>query len=94
MSDKNAYEQKLEAKLDEWSAEIDRLVARSKQADADAQIELERELDDARSKRDAARKKLGELKNAGDDAWEDLKNGIEGAWSSLETSLKAARSRF
>lgn len=94
MSDKKAYEQKLEAKLDEWSAEIDRLVAKSKQADADAQIELQRELDDARSRKDAAREKLDELKNAGDDAWEDLKNGIEGAWSSLETSLKAAKSRF
>jgi hypothetical protein len=36
MSMKEAYEQKLQAQLDEWGAEIDKLKAKSDNAEADA----------------------------------------------------------
>lgn len=94
MDQKDAYEKKMKAQLEEWSAEIDRLAARAEKADADARIELNKEIDSAKSKMDAANEKLSELSDAGDEAWEDLKNGIDGAWSSLGTALEAAKSRF
>lgn len=94
MSDKKAYEKKMQAQIDEWSAELDKLRAKAAQADADARIELNEKIDDASSKIDAANEKLSELKDAGDDAWEDLKTGMEGAWSSLGSAVQAAKSRF
>lgn len=94
MSEKEAYEKKMQARLDEWSAEIDKLRARADQAGADARIQMHKEIDRARARFDAANEKLKELKNTGDDAWEDIKNGLEGAWSSLDTALQAAKSRF
>jgi hypothetical protein len=42
----------------------------------------------------AASHKLTELKNAGEDAWEDLKTGIDNAWNSLGNALESAASRF
>jgi hypothetical protein len=39
-------------------------------------------------------KKLGELKEAGEDAWEDLKPGINSAWDSLGDALKSTTNRF
>ena len=43
---------------------------------------------------ESATNKLAELKDAGDEAWEDLKAGIESAWDSLGSALKSAYSRF
>jgi hypothetical protein len=47
------------------------------------------------SMKEAYEKKLrSQLKEAGDDAWEDLKAGIDSAWDSLSGAIKSAASRF
>jgi DNA repair exonuclease SbcCD ATPase subunit len=94
MSMKEAYEQKLQAQLDDWSAEIDKLKAKADSAEADAQLEYYKEIEELRSMQETASRKLAELKDAGDDAWEDLKAGMDSAWGSLGNALKSAASRF
>lgn len=44
MSEKDAYVEKMKAKLDEWNAEIDKLQAKAKQAEADAEIQYNDEI--------------------------------------------------
>ena len=39
MSSKEAYRRKVEAQMDEWQAEIDKLVAQSKGKEADSEIQ-------------------------------------------------------
>lgn len=94
MSEKNAYQKKLEAKLDEWKAEIQRLKARAAGAEADLEIELKEQLIDLRAKRDHAELSLEKLRHAGEGAWQDLKSGIEIAFEDFERALKRARERF
>lgn len=94
MSMKQAYEKKLESQLDEWSAEIDKLKAKADSAEADAQLEYYKKIEELRSMQEAANEKLGELKEASDDAWEDLKAGMDSAWDSLSRSIKSATARF
>ena len=94
MSMKEAYEQKLQAQLDEWNAEIDTLKARADKAEADAQLKYYKEIEELRSMQATANEKLASLKAASDDAWEDLKAGIESSWDSLASALKSATSRF
>lgn len=94
MSMKEAYEKKLQSQLDEWAADIDKLKAKADSAEGDAQLEYYKEIEELRSMQAAANKKLGELKDAGDDAWEDLKAGMDNAWNSLSSSIKSAASRF
>lgn len=94
MSMKEAYEKKLEAKLHEWNADIAKLKARADSAEADIQLEYYKKIEELRSQQDAARKKLEELKESSDDAWQDLKVGIDSAWDSLSGSIKSAFSRF
>jgi len=94
MSRKEAYEQKLQAQLDEWSAKIDKLKAKADSAEADAQLEYHKQIEELRSMQEAAANKLTELKDTGDDAWEDLKAGIDNAWDSLGDAWKSAASRF
>lgn len=94
MNMKEAFEKKLQAQLDEWSAEIDKLKAKADAKEADVQLEYYKQIEELRSKQDAASSKLSELKEASDDAWEDLKAGVESAWDSLSTSIKSAVSHF
>ncbi len=77
-----------------WSAEIDKLKAKVDGAEADAQLEYCKQIEELRSMQEAVGNKLTELKDAGDDAWGDLKAGIDSAWDSLANALKSAASRF
>ena len=83
MSRKQAYEQQQRAKLKEWQAEIDKLQAKAGQATADAKVEIGKQMDALRSKREAAESKLEELGRAGEEKWEEMKAGIEGAFKDL-----------
>lgn len=90
MSMKEQYEQKLEAKLDEWGAEIDKLKAKADNAEADLKIEYYEQIDEMRSMQATANEKFIELKDASDDAWENLKAGIDNAWDSLGNAYDSA----
>jgi len=94
MSMKDAYYQKLKAKLDEWSAEIDALKAKANQMDAEARIGLEEEIQRLRAQQKTAQAKLDELRQSGEGAWEDLKAGLETAWDTLRNAIDTARTRF
>lgn len=95
MKDKRkAYEEKLDAQLKEWSAEIALLKAKADNAKADARIEYIKTIDALQRKQNEAATKLRELKAAGDEAWEDLKTGAEKAWADVKTAYHDASSRF
>lgn len=95
MTDKrDAYVQKLKARLDEWNAEIDRLAAKAGQAEAESRIEYENRLEEVRAKRKALEDRLAELQQAGEGAWEDLKQGLENSWEILKKSFTRAKSEF
>ena len=94
MSEKDAYERKLQAQLDKWSAEIDRLKAMAEGASADAHIRYHKEIEDLRQQKNAADNKLSELRRASGDAWKDMKSGLDEAWESLANSVKTASARF
>lgn len=95
MTDKrDAYVQKLKAKLDEWNAEIDLLAAKADQAEADAKIAYQERLEDLRAKRADVEGKINDLQQAGEGAWEDLKQGLENSWDILKTSFSRAKSGF
>ncbi len=94
MSMKEAYQKELQAQLDEWGTEIDKLKVIADKAKTGLQGEYYKEIEELRSKKQAAQQKLHELKGASGEAWEDLKLGIESAWGTLGYALKLAASRF
>lgn len=95
MSEKrDAYVKKIQAKLEEWNAEIDRLEAKADNAAADARVKYQEQIAEAKASRDDLKQKLGELRSAGDEAWRELKSGLDEAWDSLSAAVKSARSKF
>lgn len=91
---RDAYVQKLKARLDEWNAEIDRLAAKADQAEAESRIEYENRMEDLRAKRKDVEDKMTELQQAGESAWKDLKQGLENSWEILKRSFARAKSEF
>ena len=91
---RKAYEEKFDAQLKEWSAQIALLKAKADSAKADAKIEYYKITDALQRKEDDAKKKLQALKAASDEAWDDLKAGAEKAWAELKTAIQSAASKF
>lgn len=95
MKDKRkAYEEKLDAQLKEYNAQIVLLKAKAQNARADAKIDYYKTIDALEHKQDEAKTKLQELKTAGDEAWEDVKAGAEKAWAEVKAAYHNAASKF
>lgn len=94
MSKKDAYIQKLHAKIDEWNAEIDKLNAKASQVEADSKIEYQKQIEALRQKRNEIENKLSDISRSGEEAWNDLKAGIDLAWEAMNEAIKSATSRF
>lgn len=94
MNIKEAYQQKIEAQLDECKTEIDKMKVKLDKADADVKFELYRRIQNLVSKQAEAQLRLNKLKEADEGTWEDLKAGVELAWESLGEAVKSAKSSF
>jgi hypothetical protein len=95
MTDKRkAYEEKLDAQLEDWKAQIALFKARADKAKAEAKIEYYQTIEALQHRENEARVKLHELSTAGDGAWEDLKTGTEKAWAEFKAAFHSAALKF
>lgn len=94
MSKKEEYTNWMESKLDELSADIDKLKAKANQAEAEAQIKYLEEVEALRQKKANMQTKLKEVQTASEGAWEDLKTGLDKSWDDLKAGIESAWSRF
>jgi len=93
MREKELYQQKVEARLEELKAEISRLRAQASGASADAQLEINKQIDALEDQLAEGESKLAALAAAGEDSWESIKEDIDTAWQSLQSALRDAVSR-
>ncbi|MBD9356510.1 sll1863 family stress response protein [Methylomonas albis] len=91
---KEAYQEKFEAQLREWAAEIEVLKAKADTATAEAKIVYFGQIEELHAKQTAAQTKLQELRASGEQAWEALKPGLEHAWHDLRTAIDDAVSKI
>jgi chromosome segregation ATPase len=94
MASRQAYVQKLNAQLKEWDAKLDQLSAKAQKATADARINYENELESLRARRAVANRKLEELGQRGESAWEDMKDGVEKVWDEMGKAMEKVAARF
>ena len=94
MNKRKRYEEKLDAQLEEWSAQMALLKAKADSATAEVKIQYYKSIEALQYEQDTARMKLDELKGASDEAWEEIKTGVEEAWTVVQDSLRSAASKF
>ena len=94
MTSRHEYIDRLKDKLDEWDADIDEFEEHATKAKAELKLQLEDQITSLKLKRDIAKLKLSEIRDASEEAWEDIKTGAEEAWDDLKISIEKARSHF
>ena len=94
MSKRHEYIEKFKNKLDEWDADIDALEVKARETTDELKVEIVDQLASLRVKRDIAKLKLAEIKDASEEAWEDIKGGADEAWNSFKQAIDKARSHF
>ena len=91
---KEAYQEKMEAQLKEWSADIEKLKAKAATASADVKVEYYTQIEAIKAKHQNAHGKLQELSKSNEAAWENLKAGAENSIAELRKGLNNAFDKF
>jgi nucleotide-binding universal stress UspA family protein len=91
---KKAYVEKVESQLKEWGFQTDILKAKADKSKAEVKIRYLEQIQELKNKQEAAKQRLHELRESGDEAWADFKEGVDNALDDLKKSLKKAISRF
>jgi hypothetical protein len=91
---KQAYQEKLEAQIKEWSAKLTELKAKADKTSADAKTQMYQQIDQLRARKEAAQQKLTEIKAASADSWEALKAGSEKTLDELKKTWESMKSKF
>ncbi|MHB1564820.1 MAG: sll1863 family stress response protein [Leptospirillum sp.] len=94
MDSKEAYKQKLNAQMKEWSAQINLLNAKIENKGADMRIKYAKELDAVKAKQEEVLQKIKELDEATGENWEKVKNTADQILDDLKTGLNNALSRL
>lgn len=85
---------RMKNQLDEFDQQIDNIKAKAEQMDAQARQEYESRLHDLREKRREAKRRLDELRAAGDEKWQQLRDEAQHAWTALGNSFNYFKSHF
>lgn len=90
---RQAYEKEFQAQVDEWRVEIDKLRAKTEQADANSRIKCQKQIEELRAMQDDAASKHEKLRHASGHAWLDIKKGAAGSPSNASQAGGRLRSR-
>lgn len=90
METRELYRKKYEAQLQEWSAKVDEVKARSQKLAAQAQLDMKPHADAVQGKFEAAKAKLHEMAEATDDTWEEVKKAADHAWAEVTGAVEGA----
>jgi lipid II:glycine glycyltransferase (peptidoglycan interpeptide bridge formation enzyme) len=91
---RDEYIAKLKSQIDQWNAEAAKWEAKAKQAQAGAQAEYARQLEQYRARREAAMGELKRVQSASADAWKDMMQGADAAFKSMRDAFEKARREF
>lgn len=94
MNKRELYQQKKQAQLDEWKAEVDKLRAKASGESADVQLELKKRIAALEGKIGEGKTKLAKIVDASEDAWESAKEDVESAWDSIKSSFSDAGNKL
>ncbi len=94
MATKEEYVRKMQAKLEEWSADIDTLTAKTSEVSADVRNEYNEQIASLKVKLATASQKMSEMQKSGESAWKDMKTGIDLAWTAIGEAIDSAKARF
>jgi len=92
--DREAFRQRMEARLQEFERRLEDLRNKAIDARAEVRTTLRLEIDELHLKQEAARRRLNEMWRNGADRWEEDRLHMEAALDDLRVGFERAFSRF
>ena len=90
MSNKQDYIDKLEAQVNVWRMQISQLEDRAERAKADVKHEYLLKVNELGDRVDDFERKIGEMKQIGEESFSELQRGAEKAWNNISSSFSNA----
>lgn len=84
---KHSYQEMLETQLEEWDEKLAEITVTAKKAGTKLRSELENRLVDLEKQRAAARMQLAQLREHGEETWQDLRQNADRLWDELRVSF-------
>ena len=94
MDNRDEYVEKLKAQLDQWNSQMATWDAATREATAEAKIELEKQVAIMKSRADDLVFRMELLKGASADAWQEIARGADEACKTMQDAFEKARFRF
>jgi hypothetical protein len=91
---KQAYLDKVNARVKKLAAKLDELKTKGEQIDAETKIKYNQQIEKLSRKKQEMETKLNEIKTSGKGGWTSLKIGMDAAMSDLKTGIEKAMSEF
>lgn len=91
---KETYQQKIQAQLDEWRADIDRLKEKAKNATAEKKLRYQETIDKLEIKMDEGKSRLKDLKESGAEAWDAVKDGADSIWDTMKATFAEVKEKL
>jgi prefoldin subunit 5 len=92
MNHKDAYLQNLDARLNVWSDEIEKLRAKVRTSNIGKQIEYQKQIEALQARREEIGEMIEVLRRDGMGGWEDLRTSIENARNALDKAVESVKS--
>jgi hypothetical protein len=93
MSLKDEYFAKMVSQFKRWDAEFGMLGEKGGQSSGAADAQFDEQLKGLRASRDAAYRKLQEIRTAGESGWRGTQAVVDAAWISMRMALDQASSQ-
>jgi hypothetical protein len=87
MGTKEEYQERVQSELETSGAQIEAWSAKAERSEGKTKIEYEERLDLLREIHGRAQASLDELKQAGDEPWEDVRARLDGVLSELRNAI-------
>jgi len=94
MKNRDEYVEKMKAQLEQWNSQMATWEAATKEASAEARIELEKQMGIMKSRADDLVFRMELLKAASADAWQEIARGADEARKTMQDAFEKARFRF
>ena len=94
MDEKELYEKKMEAKLEEWKADLRKLKAQAEAASADMTLAFKEHMNTLADKIEEGEHKLEALTDRADDAWDEFREDLESAWNKIKSQVSESTQRY
>ena len=94
MNNRDEYVEKLKAQLDHWNSQMATWEAATREATAEAKIEMEKQVSIMKSRVDDLIYRMDLLKDASADAWQEIARGADEARKTMQDAFEKARFHF